>query len=105
MTIPTRIDAIASRLAAATPGPWIYEPSEALHGIPDSQTHYVTDQAAIADDDPPLCSLHSKADAELIANAPDDLAWLIQEHHRLQSRVAYLEGWKENAEHTPRETS
>lgn len=98
----TRIDAIESRLAAATPGPWIYEPSEALHGIPDSQTHYVTDQVSIADDDPPLCSLHSKADAELIAHAPDDLKFLLAERQRLLCRVAYLEGWKENAEEAHR---
>ncbi|WP_026931182.1 hypothetical protein [Glycomyces tenuis] len=94
----SRIEAIAARLAAATPGPWIYENGSVIHGFDDADTHYVTDQVGAADDDPPIGSFMFRADAELAAHAPDDLAWLVQEHHRLQSRVAYLEGWKTQAE-------
>lgn len=72
-----RIAAIGARLDAATPGPWRYEPGAAIHGIGDDDIHYVTDVAAMADDDPPLCSFYAEADAKLVASAPEDLAFLL----------------------------
>ncbi len=73
----TRIDEIKKRLAAATPGPWlkheayhvICKVGEALHGI--------------------VCRLPPKdTDADLIANAPADLAYLIE---RLEAAEALLD--------------
>jgi len=87
-----RLQEIQGRLDAARPGPWIYEPSEAIDGVPDPNIHYVSDHVSVGDDDPPLCSLMFEADARFIANAPQDVTWLIQAHYRLRSRIAYLEG-------------
>lgn len=101
----TRVDAIGARLAAATPGPWIYENGSVIHGVDADDTHYVTDQTGAADDDPPIGSFMFRADAELAAHAPEDLKYLLAERERLLCRVAYLEGWKEHAERTPGENS
>lgn len=98
MNSSQRLQEIQSRLDAATPGPWVYEPSDAIDCVPEINVHYVSDQVSVADDDPPLCSLMFEENARFIANAPEDIAWLIQEHHRLTARIAYLEGWKQNAE-------
>jgi len=43
--------------------------------------------------------------AVLLLHAPADLAWLIQAHYRLQSRIAYLEGRLGIAEHNTDEES
>jgi hypothetical protein len=73
-----RIAAIRARRAAATPGPWFLEDPGDIHGGPSGDGYwYVTAQAALADDDPPMITTMTRADAELIAAAPDDLAFLL----------------------------
>ena len=82
-----RLAAAKARLKAATPGPWRYESGAALHGIEDSATHYVSDVVAMADDDPPLCSFYSRADAEFVAAAPEDIEFLLHYVETLASRL------------------
>jgi hypothetical protein len=52
----------------------------------------------LGDEDAGVLPGNCGAEAALIANAPADISWLVQEHHRLSSRIAYLEGWKQGAE-------
>jgi hypothetical protein len=88
----SRIDEIKSRLAAALPGPWWsgHTPFYLRMGQKDAR-----------DGTPPLtirspahseeiatvwtCLLPTRANADLIANAPQDLAWLIAEVERLST--------------------
>ncbi len=86
-TAEDRIAEIRARLDAATEGPWIHEPSEVLHGTEDVRLHYVSDQAAIADDDPPMCSFYSRADAEFVAHAREDVPFLLSELEAAQARL------------------
>lgn len=74
-----RLAEIRARIDAATPGPWIYESQADVHGFDGDEIHYVTPQDAARDDDPPMTSFYERADAELVAHAPDDLAYLLGE--------------------------
>jgi hypothetical protein len=49
---------------AATPGPWIYEPPEAIDA---AGMHYVSTEYAPADDDPPLASFFDEPTARFVA--------------------------------------
>jgi hypothetical protein len=93
--MPDRLAEIRARLDAATPGPW------------------TTDRSPLADDGNsawfPECGYfyevtaprlqkyvaeaygHEPADAELIAHAPADIAWLLGEVERLAARVRMYE--------------
>ena len=87
-----RIDAIKARLAAATPGPWeILRDGETTSIAMRTTTHvYPVVKAACADYPGRWSSNESAelwiedADAALISNAPDDLAFLLSEIERLQ---------------------
>lgn len=95
-----RIEDISARLAAATPGPWQYEHGSDLHGADEgAEVHYVTDVVAMADDDPPLCSFYSRADAELVAGAPDDLAFLLGRIADLETRLGNATASSANERH------
>lgn len=82
-----RYEEIGARLTAAMRGPWQVESGDDLHGEGGGELYYVTDVVAMADDDPPLCSFYSRADAELVANAPDDLAFLLARNAALEARL------------------
>lgn len=64
-----RIAAIQARLDAATPGPWVIR----------FATHEDTAQRFVAGNNP--------ANAALIANAPEDLAYLLDAHAKLRSAI------------------
>jgi hypothetical protein len=66
-----RLQEIRARLDAATPGPWIIHEDEE------------TGQLDPWDDDGMHPILDSQSNADLIAHAPDDIAWLLQEVARL----------------------
>ena len=69
---------IQARLDAATPGPWRAVPDREgrLYAI-DSDSDYIT-----------LHNTAPRQDAELIANAPTDLAYLLARVATLEARVA-----------------
>jgi hypothetical protein len=85
-----RLDAIEGRLNAATPGPWETNAGGYRHGegspekrcfmivAPDDEIVAVTPGSASGD----------RRDAALIANAPDDLRFLLSEVRRLQEALA-----------------
>jgi hypothetical protein len=83
-----RIAEIRARLDAATEGPWVYESAADIHGVEDGRIHYVTPQFAARDDDPPMTSFYDRADAELVANAPTDLAYLLARVEELEGQLA-----------------
>ena len=68
--MPDRIAEIRARLDAATPGPWLVRNGwvdlNNLHG----------DVIPVG---------HNDADADLIAHAPADIAWLLDEVERLRN--------------------
>lgn len=72
-----RADQISARLAAATPGPWVREGREVYRGCSCNGEF--------------LTSTTHDPDADLIANAPADLAWLLSERKRLLAAVEAAE--------------
>lgn len=85
---------IEARLAAATPGPWEWDASI----LGDLQT-LRAGLAMVLDADGDYCGSAwvdiSEPDAELIANAPTDLAALIEEVKRLRAVVRSHFDWTE----------
>jgi hypothetical protein len=94
-----RLEEIRARLAAATPGPWTaiqktwrsrtsghtwsaygIEQSQEVYGDDAWAISYATDTGQIA-----------QKDADLIAHAPADLAYLLAEVERLQGIMGILE--------------
>lgn len=75
----TRLDAIAQRLAAATPGEWeVYDPNEgsvhgALWSVANDAYHNPSSDEAFG----AYVECGGRADADLIAHAPADLAALL----------------------------
>ena len=94
-----RIDAIRDRLAKATPGPWETVPTTGNAVASPDGDGYWTD---VAD------RIESEPDADLIANAPADLAYLLAEldkawaasvvhvsHYDMEARAAHFnEGYE-----------
>jgi len=79
-TYPDRLSELKARLQAATQEPWAYEPSAdgtEVYGL------QIGGSCLAFDEDFPLGDIH------LIANAPDDLRWAVQEidYLRLYMRV------------------
>jgi len=64
MKMPSRLDAIAARLAAATPGPWAYD--RFGYVVKAADTSYAIAQMGTTDED-----------AEAIAHLPEDLRLLL----------------------------
>lgn len=89
-----RIDAIRQRLEAATPGPWRYrttsEPAEHWVRGEASEVALVGGYFDLSEaDELALPVPHdSEPDAELIANAPADIEFLLGEVSRLQGELA-----------------
>ena len=83
MLTPDQLDAIRSRLNAATPGPWIAEYSS-------EQGNCVIPHDALSTREAVCVTrlYHAAADAELIAHAPTDLADLLTEVDRLTADLA-----------------
>ena len=79
-----RIDAIRDRLAKATPGPWETVPTTGNAVASPDGDGYWTD---VAD------RIESEPDADLIANAPADLAYLLAEMDK--ARAGLAEAWRE----------
>ena len=72
--MPDRLQEIRARLDAATPGPWVVKPP----GEGKSSSGIRRGALDIA------WSVTAREDADLIANAPADIAWLLAEVERLQ---------------------
>ena len=98
----TREQEIQARLDLATPGPWRLDDGHA-HGQEgcrcmscwDPTTAWLTWNKVFCDDNPngrPDCSVagYSFEDAALIANAPDDLRYLLAENARLGEVLKYV---------------
>ena len=83
------LDPIRARLAAATPGPWEYRPFTEID--PDGAfdlAHVVADDPDDpAGDQVSVCASIMRPDADLIANAPTDMAALVAEVERLRVAV------------------
>lgn len=79
----TLLDNIRARIAAATPGPWQYDgfvqdSTVNLSVYPCEKYDPNVEMQPIVDKTPALASdIHSEGDAEMIANAPSDLAALV----------------------------
>ena len=72
-----RLTEIRARLDAATPGPWVVTGQEILTVAVDGQTGW---ESLVAD------VWHRDRDADLIAHAPADIAWLLDEVERLRAQ-------------------
>lgn len=72
---PEREAALAARLEAATPGPWRHVDDRAGHQV-HARGYGI-----------PRATVHSGADAQLIAHAPADLADLLEEVRQLRAQV------------------
>ena len=81
----SRIDEIRDRLDKATPGPWeaTYEPSDRWTSI-TGQAHDDGGRWLLCPE-VATCEGEGHTDADLIANAPADLAWLLGEVERLSA--------------------
>ena len=86
-----RIAEIRARLDAATPGPW-----RTLDWADPPM--FVVAQPRDSDHWPRLASCGFGGDADLIANAPADIAWLLDEVDALRERVAILRADLEDLE-------
>ena len=91
----TRLDEIKARLAAATPGPWAWSRTPAAtndydHGILWSASNREVIEVVAPADGPEIET--TKADAALIANAPADLALLVEAVERLLPCVDVYSG-------------
>jgi hypothetical protein len=93
-----RVDAIRSRLSAATPGPWELDSfddpreSRTFTAVDDeplvcSTTRYDADYERFEDFDDERFLAQREADGQLVANAPADLAWLLEENARLTAEL------------------
>lgn len=72
-----RIAEIRARLDAATPGPWCL--------LPSSSTIYVRER-----EEYPHAQAVDNDDAEFIANAPADIAWLLAHAGVIQEQIEFL---------------
>ena len=93
---PSREEAIQARLDAATPGPWSTSGPDTIAqwGIYDSE--WLVASAKAYDHDNAMSDkpgargpgyINPDANAELIANAPSDLAYLLAENDDLRARI------------------
>jgi ubiquinone biosynthesis protein UbiJ len=107
--MPDRIAEIRARLDAATPGPWTMGvDSDAEAWLWDAMTDpYRGGVHAIGIGAPPrgnrraqyIADVHEdEASADLIAHAPADIAWLLDEVDALRERVAILRADLEDLE-------
>ncbi len=91
-----RVDEIQQRLAAATPGPWTLErPTRWSQVPPEPILRIWSDSAyravALIEETANLpSSTFTAPDAELIAHAPEDLAYLLSENVRLEQELSAL---------------
>lgn len=100
----TRLEEIEARLSAATPGPWFVaeqpfdDRSTAVYGDNTAQVACDPHGARfIADCDvtmewtegEPDQSVFDRANAELIAHAPTDLAWLVERVRELEGALEF----------------
>lgn len=79
----TRINEIRERLDKATPWPWHLHSQEGgdIHDI----TCHVDDEHGVI-----IYAECEQSDADLIANAPDDLAWCLRKIERLSTKLAMV---------------
>ena len=82
-----RLDEIQARLDAATPGPWVAMNSGVIAIVTASEHQLITRGSL-----PP--------DADFIAHAPDDLAWLLERVARLEATVHNWEVWADHLDLT-----
>lgn len=78
---PEALEAIRARLAAATPGPWTLPYHDGALAGPHGASLLGLDVDGMA-------IVWARADAELIAHAPADIAALLAEVERLRAEVA-----------------
>ena len=86
----TRIDEIRDRLDKATPGPWkaTYEPDDRWTSI-TGQGHNDGGRWLLCPE-VATCEGEDHPDADLIANAPADLAWCLGKIERLSTKLAMV---------------
>ena len=91
------MDQIKVRLAAATPGPWNSMTEETSDG---ENVYYTVESKGAKPGDYLLdmsdTGAQGRADAEFIAHAPDDIAYLLAEVESLRSAMA--RAWNEGQE-------
>jgi ubiquinone biosynthesis protein UbiJ len=87
--MPDRLAEIRARLDAATPGPWrLIKP---LSTASRNVLHNVV-RDTIPNHSEEMGEYRGRwMDADLIAHAPDDIAWLLDEVERLEKRVRMYE--------------
>ena len=84
------LEPIKARLAAATPGPWDFHVLPQSVGITVATIH--SEQGPretrwTVDLPPEIGGMGTRADAEMIAHAPEDIAALVAEVERLREQV------------------
>lgn len=77
------LEEIKGRLAAATPGHWMHGHCHMAHWVDTKPDLTVMEICDVESD-------NAYADAELIANAPADIAALIAEVERLQAQIGVV---------------
>ena len=100
MSTADRVDAIRARLNAATPGPWEFVPGR-FGGIKYTFTGWDGEPAqdyVISETYDGELVGERPGNAELIANAPADLAWLLEQLEAAQARAAAAEARLERAQ-------
>lgn len=98
-----RIDAIRARLNAATPGPWAIWHDLDHQGfttVGDADSYEEILAHGECEESNPTAHVYVEEDADLIANAPADIAFLLAELDAARGRLA--EAWDEGAVTTER---
>jgi ubiquinone biosynthesis protein UbiJ len=79
--MPDRLAEIRARLDAATPGPWDYD--HITRNV-EADSRWLPDKRHV------VAPMVGHFDGTLIAHAPADIAWLLDEVDSLRERVAIL---------------
>lgn len=98
MTAPDpRLDEIQARLSAATPGPWKAQNLEQEHGhggifwVSVDRPDEIKTVAEVDANDDGVEAIWRFADAEFIANAPADIAFLLAELRKAREALGRVE--------------
>ena len=88
--MPLDLDAIKTRLDAATPGPWAQHPEVPRSIVSAGKPDFSLLALDAPPEDGPYAVVDSEGDADLIAHAPTDIAALVAEIERLRATMTQI---------------